>query len=343
MTTRIVVSVQSGSGSHLLDLPDDARLEDLLPGIVKACEGGQESTGWTLAPQGEPALRPEQTLGEVGLFAGAVMLLAPPPPVVVTPASPPPPRLESMSEAEYRRTLDRAIQAPGGNAARASAVIAIAADHPGAGATTVTALLAMLFTAVRDERVAVVDANPESGALSQWLVPDAALRPDVYRSLFQRDVTPAAVSGALVGAGPRLAVLPSGVEATTQRNEDSAAWTRLIEHLRRLHHLVLLDCGAGLRRPAVQACLAAADQVVLVTRRAEPGDLGMSKPLVLVVNQAARRSRTNRSGLGVPQVTLTLDTRSAALLKRGGFAWSQTPGAWQEAVRELAALLVASG
>jgi MinD-like ATPase involved in chromosome partitioning or flagellar assembly len=207
----------------------------------------------------------------------------------------------------------------------------------------VTALLAMLFAAVRDDRVAVVDANPESGALSQWLVPDAGLRPDVYRSLFQPDVTPAAVSGALVGAGPRLAVLPSAVDATTHRNEDAAAWTRLIEHLGRLHHVVLLDCGAGLRRPSVQACLAAADQVVLVTRRAEPGDLGTSKPMVLVVNQAARRSRTNRPALGAPQVTLMLDTRSAALLKRGGFAWSQAPAAWQEAVRELAALLVASG
>src|SRR4029077_16764929 len=161
MTTRIIVSVQSASGTHLLDLPDDARVEELLPGIVKACEGRRDPSGWTLTPQGESALRPEQTLGEVGLFPGAVMVLAPPPPVVVAPASPPPLRLESMSEAEYRRTLERAILAPVGKAVRASAVIAIAADHPGAGATTVTALLAMLFTAVRDDQVAAVDANPE--------------------------------------------------------------------------------------------------------------------------------------------------------------------------------------
>src|SRR4029077_1102217 len=76
---RLFVSVDSQSGRHDLSLPDDAPVGELLPVIVRACEGLEEvEDGWRLAPQGAGPIRPEQTLGQVGLFDGAVLVLAAP-------------------------------------------------------------------------------------------------------------------------------------------------------------------------------------------------------------------------------------------------------------------------
>jgi MinD-like ATPase involved in chromosome partitioning or flagellar assembly len=295
-----------------------------------------------------------RTLREIGLFDGAVLRLIAPEPVVPEappePVAPPPPRIDSMRDLEYRRLLDGAIAAPG---PRASSVIAVLALHPGAGATTVTALLATLLSSLRPDPVCAVDANPESGALSHWLAPDSALTADAYRSMFEPQAAPAEVAGALVVAAPRLAVLPAPLDTSIARNADPAAWTRLIDHLRHLHQVVVLDCGAGLQRDAARAAIAAADQVVIVNkpRPSAPESLEVTveslrrrgKPLVVVSNEARRRERAHRTPSGVQQVTLAFEPRAAAGLKRRGFAWNEAPDAWQEAVRELAAVLVASG
>jgi MinD-like ATPase involved in chromosome partitioning or flagellar assembly len=351
---RLRVTVEGPSGAHLVSVPEDARISDLLPGLVEACEGGRDAAGWRLAPRGEAPMEAGRTLGEIGLFDGAILELVAPEAVVAEPAprhvAPPPPLFDSMGELAYRRVLDGAIAAPG---ARASAVIAVVALHPGAGATTVTALLATLLRSLRSEPICAVDANPESGALSHWLVPDSALPADAYRSMFEPGAAPAEVAGALVVAASGLAVLPAPLDTSLARNADPAAWSRLIDHLRHLHQVVLLDCGAGLQRDAARAAIAAADQVVLVNkpRPSAPESLDAAveslrrrgKPVVVVSNEARRRERVRRVESGVQQVTLAFEPRAAAGLKRRGFAWGEAPAAWQEAVRELAAVLVASG
>ena len=295
-----------------------------------------------------------RTLREIGLFDGAVLKLIAPelvePEAAPQPVPPPPPSIESMGDLEYRRLLDGAIAAPG---ARASAVIAVVALHPGAGATTVTALLATLLSSLRPEPLCAVDANPESGALSHWLAPDSALTAGAYRSMFEAKAAPPDVAGALVVAARGLAVLPAPLDTSLARNADQAAWTRVIGHLRHLHQVVVLDCGAGLQRDAARAAIAAADQVVLVNkpRPSAPESLEATieslrrrgKPVVVVSNEAPRRDRAQRTKSGVQQVTLAFEPRAASGLKRRGFAWSEAPATWQEAMRELAAVLVASG
>ncbi len=325
---RLLVSVESPSGSHLVTMPDDAQVEDLLPALVLECEGGSDAAGWSLAPKGEPALEAAQSLAQIGLFPGAVLVLTAPEPAVTARPVPRPPRLASMGDADYKRMLDAAIAA---RTAHASTVVAIVAGHPGAGATTVTALLATALSALRDERLVAVDANPESGALSHWLVPDGALPGDIYRSLFSAKVTPAEVSKALVAAGPQLAVLPAPLDGASGRIGDSAGWERLIEHLSHLHHTVVIDCGT--RRGAV----ASADVVVVINKHGQaPATVEWTKkPALVVTNQAPRRARIQGR-----QITITADPRAAARLKRRGLAWSDAPAAWQEAIRELAAVLV---
>jgi MinD-like ATPase involved in chromosome partitioning or flagellar assembly len=351
---RLVVTVRSPSGSHAVSLPAGAAVADLMPGLVKACEGRGEAAGWRLAPQGEPALSDSMSLEQAGLFQGAVLVLTAPDQAAQTApvAEPEPaePRIASMGAAEYRRTLDRALAAA---VTGSSKVIGVIGAHPGAGATTVTALLAILLSTVGDERIAAVDANPESGELGHWLVPDSALPADVYRGLFDGGVTPPDIERALVAAYPRLWVLPAPLGSPAGRSVEASAWTRLIEHLRHLHNVVVVDCGAGMRKERARAALASADQVVVVSR---PGPAGLEnlgrtiedfggagRPVVMVANRATRRTRMRRTEGGVPLVTLALEPSAAVTLTRRGFVWSQAPDSWQEAIRELAAVLVASG
>jgi MinD-like ATPase involved in chromosome partitioning or flagellar assembly len=351
----LVITIDGPSGKRLVSVPENATVADLLPGLVEVCEGSRDSAGWKLAPQGEGAMDGAQTLAQVGLYDGAVVrLIAPEPKIAVAPptpvAAPAPPRIERMDEFEYRRMLDGAIAASG---ARASSVIAVVGLHPGAGATTVVALLSTLLSSLRGEQLCAVDANTESGALSHWLVPESALRGEAYESLFAADAGPREVASALVAANPRMVVLPAPVDTSLVVAAEPAAWGRVIEHLRHLHHVVVIDCGAGLRREAVQAAIGAADQVVLVAR-AEASDREnvepalallrkLAKPVVVVRNESRRRERTRRSAAGIQRVTLTFEPASATQLKRRGFDWSEAPAAWNEGVRELAALLVASG
>lgn len=322
---RLRVAVDSPSGRHELSVPDDERLVDLLPAMVEACEPGADPAGWRLAPQGEPAIAPAQTLAEVGLFDGAVLALTAPEPTVSAPVRPP--RLEGMGDRDYIRTLDAAIA---GRRSPTSTVIAVAGAQPSAGATTVTALLSLAIGTLRDESAVAVDANPRSGALSHWLVPDGSLPGDLYRPLLSGDVTPDAVSRALVAAGPRLSVVCAPLEHSLVRAAEDVDWSRVIEHLRRMHHTVIVDCGT--RRAADWA-----DRVVLVNRFGQNtiARPGVRIPTVTVTNYSPRRQRFRGN-----QVTVAVEPDAAARLKRRGFAWTDAPRSWQEAVRELAALLL---
>ena len=375
-TRRLVVNVESPSGPHRLDLPEDARVEDLVPSLVEVCEGGSESAGWTLVPRGEEPLSAERTLAECGLFAGAVLVLAPPAepgnaePEAPVPSVPdlarklrarlqpapvvfgPPRTLDTnrMSDADYLRLLDSAIAAsPSG----ASTVVAVMSAHAGAGTTTLTVLLATLLSNLRPDQVVAVDACPQSGALSHWMAPESALSGETYRSLFEPPPTPEQVRAALVKVGPALAILPASSDQSSRPAPDEPAWARLIEHLRHLHNTVILDCGAGFTKAASRAALNAADHVVLVTKSA-PWDLdrlgstinsirSRGRSVAVVLNHGSRRTRARQSEAGVQQLTLTYEPQPAARLKTRGFAWSDAPTSWQESVRELAAALLGSG
>jgi MinD-like ATPase involved in chromosome partitioning or flagellar assembly len=231
-------------------------------------------------------------------------------------------------------------------------LIAVVADHPGAGATTVAVLLASMLGALRDDQLAVVDANPQSGALSHWMTPDSSLSKDVYGSLFRPNVTPEQVRSVLVSASSRLSILPAPAKPSNAIAPGAASWSRLIEHLRHLHNIVILDCGAGIQRAVSRASIEAADQVVLVTtpqlaKRDETKSIAesiraMGKTVVLVANQAPNRARSARSSDGIQRVTIRYDPHHAKRLKTRGFIWAGAPVSWQISVRELAAVLVGS-
>jgi MinD-like ATPase involved in chromosome partitioning or flagellar assembly len=255
-----------------------------------------------------------------------------------------------MGEADYLRLLESAIVAPRSGA---STLVAVMSAHAGAGTTTVAVLLATLLSELRQDQVVAVDACPQSGALSHWMAPESSLSGDSYRALFVPPPTPEEVRAALVKIGPTLAILPASSGQSSNLAPDEHAWGRLIQHLRHLHNIVILDCGSGFARPASRAALDAADHVVLVTK-STPGDLDRLAPAIqsirsrgrtvaVVVNRGSQRARAKPSDAGVQQVTLAYEPQPAARLKTRGFAWSDAPASWQESVRELAAMLVGSG
>jgi MinD-like ATPase involved in chromosome partitioning or flagellar assembly len=380
--SRLLVNVESPSGRHLVVLPGDARVEDLIPSLVEVCEGSSDPTGWRLVPMGEAALPGERTLNDCGVFAGAVLALVRPDELgnaepradagspahaharslgvssasdlaqlVRTRLQPSPrvPDIDRLSDSGYLRLLEAAIVAP---QLGASTVVAVMSAHAGAGTTTVTFLLATLLSALRNDHVAAVDACPQSGALSHWMAPESGLPNETYRSLFEPPPTPEHVQEALVKLGRGLSILPAPSDHRSQPGADEPAWGRLIEHLRHLHNFVVLDCGAGFQRPISRAALGAADQVVLVTR-STPGQLdklrstiesirGQGRTVVVIANEASERARAKRSPADVQQLALVNEPQPAARLKTRGFAWSDAPASWQESVRELAAVIVGS-
>jgi Mrp family chromosome partitioning ATPase len=342
MAERLLVTVASPSGRRLLSLPNDAHVGDLLPSIVRACESGADAAGWRLKPQGAEVLSAEQSLADAGLFSGAVLELIEPeqreaasdestvpmaerlravlrPPEAET-------RIEAMGEAEYQRFLEQAIA---GREISSSLVVAVISAHPGAGTTTIAALLAMLLGQLRADAVALADANPASGALSHWLAFDAP------RPHFGGEVTPQQVRAALVAIDNRAWVMPAPT--------GEVDWVRLIEHLRHLHKIVVLDCGAGFNKPASRAALTGADLVVMVTRAANrANEMPPARTLVLVENQSPRRTRSFRSPAGTQVVRVVDEPAAADRLKTRGFLWTKAPPSWQESIRELAAALVGS-
>jgi MinD-like ATPase involved in chromosome partitioning or flagellar assembly len=379
---HLLVTVESPSGRRTLDVPQDARVDDLIPSLVEVCEGLQDPAGWSLAPQGEAPLGEDQTLGERGLFPGAVLVLVAPGlpgqaksetvqppasdmarrvaarlrsvgpnlPALAPRTSPSMPDIRRISDADYLQLLDAAITAPRSGA---STVVAVMSAHAGAGTTTVTLLLATLLSTLRTDQVGAVDACPQSAALSHWMAPESGLPGPVYRSLFEPTPTPEQVRDALFRIGPGLALLPAPSDQRNAPAADEASWDRLIEHLRHLHNIVILDCGAGFHRAVTRAALGAADRIVLVSK-STPADLeglgptldsirGQGRIVTLVANQAAKRSRARRSASGVQQLTLAHEPKPAQRLKTRGFSWSDAPYSWQESMRELAAVLIGSG
>ena len=368
MSRRLLVRVDSPSGRHTLAVPEDARIEDLVPSLVEVCEGSSDSRGWSLAPMGEAPLGGEQTLGQRGLFPGAVLVLAAP----IQPADAEPeayapsasdlaqrlkarlqpstqrPDIDRMSDADYLRFLEDAIVTP---RAGASTVVAVISAHAGRGTTTVTVLLATLLSTLRTDQVVAVDACPQSGALSHWMAPESGLAGGSYRSLFEPTLTPEQVRAALVKVGRGLALLPAPTDQRTEPAADERSWVRLIQHLRHLSNFVILDCGAGFRRASTRAALAAADQVVLVSKsapgEAAPGRIiesirAQGRSVALVANQSSQRARATRSAAGVQQLSLAYEPQPAHRLKTRGFSWSDAPSSWHESMRELAAVLIGS-
>jgi MinD-like ATPase involved in chromosome partitioning or flagellar assembly len=155
----------------------------------------------------------------------------------------------------------RAIQAPVTTGRR----IAVVSLRGGAGKTTVSAMMARTFAALRPEPVAAVDLDPALGSLGLRLGSTTRSAPGADRLAAElsamttttlAEVTSRmAVSGQdLFHTGPRMAGHPLG----------DAAATTLLSGLSRYFPVTVLDCPTGPQSPDTAATLARSHAAVFV-------------------------------------------------------------------------------
>jgi MinD-like ATPase involved in chromosome partitioning or flagellar assembly len=238
-------------------------------------------------------------------------------------------------------------------------VIAVVSPKGGAGKTTVTALLGMLFAELRRDPVLALDANPDFGNLADKLAPpDRAgmCTDELARWLQSRPATPAELAARL-GTGPHgLRFLPTPVGDLDRMvaTADVALYRDLIARLRDYQGIILVDCGTGLLDPPVRAALDTADQILLVTdSSADTAGLVVTAaqhlpagtPTWLIANKMPARGAMvdlDRVTQAIPQlrgVTVIPEQRLTENILTPTFDWAHGPGPWQEPLREIAARL----
>lgn len=255
---------------------------------------------------------------------------------------------------DYLRRLDDTIRSP---RLRRCATLAVLSPKGGVGKTTISALLGTLMAQVRGDRVIAVDTNPDFGTLGRTLSPEHTVFVDDILEYLEHPALSITTLDACLGrAAHGLMVLPAPTDPARMAKLDQAAYARVIERLKAMVGIAVLDCGTGLWDPATRAAIAAADQLIVVSDD-EPASASLvveackllssaGPPMTLVVNRWRRKSRLDTVALAahVPEASGLIvipEEHSAALrVASGEFTWEDAPGIWQERLRELAALLV---
>jgi MinD-like ATPase involved in chromosome partitioning or flagellar assembly len=259
---------------------------------------------------------------------------------------------------DYLGRLDRLIAEP-----RLTRCVTVAVVSPkgGVGKTTTTALLGSLLADVRRDRIVAVDTNPDYGSLGRALAPDHSVYVDDMMDVLDRpDLSATALDGYLGRASDGLMVLPAPTHPARMAALDETAYTSVIERLKSLVGILVLDCGTGLQEPAARAALNCADQLLLISD-AHPSTASLvaesaeqlqqaGPPITIVVNKLPRSRREVTIDLTafdelVPEarglLTVREEPKAAARVARGEFQWLDAPDSWKRSIRELAVGLAA--
>ena len=135
----------------------------------------------------------------------------------------------------------------------------------GVGKTTITALLGMALSDIRDDRIIAIDANPDRGTLSERVnkqtrstVRDVVtLAPTInsfndFTTMVSRDET-------------RLDILASDTDPLLSEAFDENDYNVVADLAARFYSIVLTDCGTGIVHSVMRATLQRADSVVIVS------------------------------------------------------------------------------
>ncbi|GAA4154259.1 MinD/ParA family protein [Gryllotalpicola daejeonensis] len=167
------------------------------------------------------------------------------------------------SKAErHRKELDHRIRRELTGGAR---FIPVLTRKGGVGKTTVTALLGMALSDVRDDRVVAVDANPDRGTLSER-VPrhsTATVRDVVHRANSIGSYTD--FTQFVSHDETRLDVLASDTDPNLSEAFDEDDYNVVADLASRYYSFVLTDCGTGIVHSVMRATLRRADEIVIVS------------------------------------------------------------------------------
>jgi len=135
----------------------------------------------------------------------------------------------------------------------------------GVGKTTITALLGMALSDIREDRIIAIDANPDRGTLSERVnkqtrstVRDVVtMAPTIssfndFTTMVSRDET-------------RLDILASDTDPLLSEAFDENDYNVVADLAARFYSIVLTDCGTGIVHSVMRATLQRADSVVIVS------------------------------------------------------------------------------
>jgi MinD-like ATPase involved in chromosome partitioning or flagellar assembly len=135
----------------------------------------------------------------------------------------------------------------------------------GVGKTTVTTLLGMALSDVREDRIIAVDANPDRGTLAERVAKQT-------RSTVRDIVTHAAAikdfsefSTHVSRDETRLDVLASDTDPLLSEAFDENDYNVVADLVARYYSICLTDCGTGIVHSVMRATLQRADEVVIVS------------------------------------------------------------------------------
>ncbi|TXK17704.1 MinD/ParA family protein [Homoserinibacter sp. GY 40078] len=135
----------------------------------------------------------------------------------------------------------------------------------GVGKTTITTLIGMALSDVREDRIIAVDANPDRGTLSERVARQT-------RSTVRDIVTHAAAikdfsefSSHVSRDETRLDVLASDTDPLLSEAFDENDYNVVADLVSRYYSIALTDCGTGIVHSVMRATLQRADSIVIVS------------------------------------------------------------------------------
>jgi MinD-like ATPase involved in chromosome partitioning or flagellar assembly len=135
----------------------------------------------------------------------------------------------------------------------------------GVGKTTVTALLGMALSDVREDRIIAIDANPDRGTLAERVNKQT-------RSTVRDVVTQAAsitsfsdFSTMVSRDDTRLDILASDTDPLLSEAFDENDYNVVADLAARFYSIALTDCGTGIVHSVMRATLQRADSIVIVS------------------------------------------------------------------------------
>ena len=135
----------------------------------------------------------------------------------------------------------------------------------GVGKTTLTTLLGMALSDVREDRVIAVDANPDRGTLSERIAKQtrSTVRDIVTHAPAIKDFSE--LSNHVSRDETRLDVLASDTDPLLSEAFDENDYNVVADLVSRYYSLVLTDCGTGIVHSVMRATLQRADGIVVVS------------------------------------------------------------------------------
>lgn len=238
--------------------------------------------------------------------------------------------------------------------------IAVISPKGGVGKTTLSFLLGSVLARVRNDRVIVVDTNPDFGTLADLLgerVP--ATMSDLLRDLrFVR--TDDDIAGYVTATRTGMHLLAAPQDPVEMTRVGSGGYRAISELIRRFYDLVVFDCGTGFTDDITQFVLRNAGHVVLVTaaqlvstkivlqaldRLSTTGfDTGRATLAVNMVRGGdpldVRRLRDSLGERVGSVVEVPWDARMQRDMDVGDFSYARMQSGTRTAVRRLAAAVV---